>query len=80
MCAKSTSQDDCDGIHANIHHFYPHPMTKDVAFDFEGDPMLGYYYEILDVNKRPLSDLMGPYATAEAAEAACRAEYNSDYA
>ena len=56
---------------ANIHEFYPHPTTGHVEYDEDGDPVLGFYFEILDNNGYPISQILGPYIDAEEAEQAC---------
>lgn len=67
-------------LNANIHHFYPHPQTGYVDYDGEGDPILGFYFQIVDLTGIPISQLMGPYSTAEDAEEACHKDWKSgDY-
>lgn len=64
---------------ANIHHFtFDLKQEKDGFFDDEGDPMNGYYYEILNENGKPLHDIMGPYKTYEEAEEACQNAWSTD--
>ena len=58
---------------ANIHHFnYKINQDNDGFFDDEGDPMSGYYFEILASNGRPLHRPMGPYNSFEEAATACQ--------
>lgn len=65
--------------YADVYHYFPHPETGEVILDDEGDPMLGYYYQLVN-DVGPLSHLMGPYANADEAEAAClRAWDKGDY-
>ena len=65
---------------AHIHHFFPHPDTGYVEYDEDGDPMLGFYYEIVDAEGEPLMEMMGPYRTPEEAEQACHTAWvNGDY-
>jgi hypothetical protein len=56
---------------ANIHHFPHNPKTGEHYVDSEGDPMCGFYFEILGANGKPLHELTGPYKTADEAERAC---------
>ena len=57
--------------HADIHYFFPHPQTGEVSTEDEGDPILGFYYQIKD-EKGPVGHMTGPYGTAEEAEAECQ--------
>lgn len=67
-------------IYANIHHYFPHPDTGFVSIDEDGDPILGFYYQLLDDKDEPVSHLMGPYGAAiEAEEAAEKALLTGDY-
>jgi hypothetical protein len=59
-----------ENIHAEIHHFYPHPVTGTLYFDEEGDPFLGYYFQLISATGHDLSGLTGPYSSAEEAEQA----------
>ncbi len=55
---------------AEIHQFDGSTVDED------GEIMLGFYYRFLDTHDIPISLLMGPYASASEAEAACHREYN----
>ena len=63
---------------ANIHHFFPHPETGFLPFDEEGEPYLGFYFQITDIHGIPMSHLMGPYGSAEEAETACKRAWETD--
>ena len=54
---------------ANIHHFFA--QGNRVKLDDEGEPMIGFYFEIMQ-GSRALSELTGPYNSGPEAEAACR--------
>jgi hypothetical protein len=60
-----------NGVHGRIHEFSPDPVTGAVDYDEEGDPRLGFYFDIADGQGNALSMLMGPYGSKEQAEAAC---------
>ena len=64
-----------DLVHAHIHEFFPHPVTGFIDHDEEGDPMLGFYFQLVDGDGLPVMGLMGPYKTAEDAEEACHREW-----
>ena len=64
--------------HANIHHFNYDPASGDACYDEEGEPMFGYYYEIVDGDGRALSPLMGPYNDKDEVEAACNKAWDTD--
>lgn len=67
-------------MYAHIHEFIPHPVTGHIDYDEEGDPQLGFYFQILTKDGHPLMSLMGPYGTAEDAEQACHREWvGGDY-
>lgn len=66
-----------DTLHVEIHHFYPHPVTGKISYDEEGDPYLGFYFQMLDTLGEPLSHLTGPYSSAEEAEAASWAAWET---
>lgn len=67
-------------LRANIHHYEPHPITGEYHRDEDGEPLLGYYYEITDLNGIPLGLPMGPYGTPAECEQACAAAYRrGDY-
>jgi hypothetical protein len=66
---------------AHIHYFYAHPITGYVEHDEDGDPILGYYYQIVDDLGEPLMEMMGPYGSSDEAEAACHCDWlRGDYA
>lgn len=44
--------------------------------DYDGELLLGWYYQPLDQNGEPDNGLMGPYETAPEAEAACRRAFH----
>lgn len=54
---------------AEIHEFDGSTVDED------GEIMIGWYYRFLDTHDVPISLLMGPYASAGEAEAACQREY-----
>lgn len=58
--------------YAQIHHF-DHTCGY---CDDEGDPLIGYYFEILASDGRQLCRLMGPYGSNEEAERACNCEWD----
>ena len=60
-------------MHALIHHF-ENPMYEDE----EGDPYLGFYYQLMDSSNLPITHLIGPYATYMEVEAACERAYKTD--
>ena len=64
-------------LNAHIHHYFPHPETGHVDYDDDGDPIIGFYYQIVDLDGEPLSEMMGPYSNAEEAEEACHREWKS---
>lgn len=64
-----------DNFHADIHEF----TAQSNELDDDGDPMLGFYWQIMD-GRQPVSHQMGPYMTALEAESACkRAWERQDY-
>ena len=66
--------------HGLIHHFFPHPDTGELQKDDYGDDLLGFYYQLVDDDEKPLCDMMGPYPTGEEAAAACdKAWLSNDY-
>lgn len=56
-------------VNGLIHTF--DPSQPDVLDEF-GDVMVGSYYQLIDGNDEPVSDLIGPYRDNEAAEAALK--------
>ena len=69
-----------ENMKADIHHFYPCPTTGAVSYDEDGDPYLGFYFQLVDLNGIALSHLMGPYSSSTEAEEACQwAWENNDY-
>lgn len=60
-----------DDVHANIHEFFPHPLTGELTKDAEGDPLLGFYFQIVNAQGMAISILMGPYNSGPQAEEAC---------
>ena len=66
--------------YARIHNFFPHPTTGEVHLDEDGDPMLGFYFDLIDDEDNPLCGMMGPYSTTEEVDkAAHRAWRTKDY-
>jgi len=64
-------------LSGNIHHFFAE--NGQVTLDDEGEPMIGFYYEIMR-GSVPISALTGPYNSGPEAEAACqRAVTTGDY-
>jgi hypothetical protein len=60
-----------------IHEFTPSSMPH---YDDEGDEMVGFYYQIIDINKEPVSDLIGPYSCDKMVENAARRAFKlKDY-
>lgn len=59
---------------ANIHHYFVNPKTGAAHVDADGDTLLGYYYEIIDLHGNTVEGLFGPYRDAVQAEAACVTE------
>ncbi len=59
---------------ANIHHYFVDPKTGAVHLDDDGEPLLGFYYEIVDLHGTAVDGLMGPYGDPVQAERACIAE------
>ena len=69
-----------EDLHGNIYGFFPHPQTGAVDYDEDGDPILGWYWQIFDSAEKPVSIKMGPYSTPEAAEEACHEAWQTkDY-
>ena len=60
-----------DAVHASIHHYFPHPETGHIDYDEEGDPIMGWYFQVIDNNGLPLTHLIGPYGSSDEAEEAC---------
>lgn len=59
-----------------IHEFDAH---KPPILDDDGDPMIGFYYQFINAEDKPLSGLIGPYKRkGEAATAAQRAFDTND--
>jgi len=48
------------------------------TLDCDGDTLLGYYYQLIDVFERPISELMGPYSSASECQTACQEAYDHD--
>ena len=65
--------------YANIHHFDFKLGAVDAIYDEDGDPMFGYYYEIVNEDGSRLSGFMGPYGDKAEAEAACAKEWERNY-
>ena len=59
--------------YASIHFF--DPTEGRTYYDDLGEPMSGYYYEILDQNGKQIVPMFGPYANKAEVEAACQREY-----
>jgi len=56
--------------YAAIHHFGAN-NNSDLR-DVDGDPLLGWYYQIMNNEDDPATDLIGPYGSSEECEeAAC---------
>lgn len=54
---------------ALIYNFGP---LHEPFFDDEGDQMMDYYYQLLDDEDEPLTDMRGPYRYSQDAERAAR--------
>lgn len=62
---------------AKIHEFEP---SGPPYFDDEGDQMIGFYYQWLDENNDPISELIGPYHYQDQVElAATKAFARKDF-
>ena len=60
-----------------IHEFDP---EGEPVFDDEGDQMIGFYYQFIDNEDNPLTDLIGPYRDNLAVERAAQAAfYRSEF-
>lgn len=57
--------------YANIHHF----DASSNAVDEDGDPMIGWYYQIMQGADVALSHLMGPYHRRVECENAAMSEW-----
>ena len=62
--------------HANIHHFVYEPTNGQVYYDEHGEPLDGFYYEIIDAEGHAIAPLFGPYANRDEVEAACKREWD----
>lgn len=56
----------------NIHHY---TFEGGVTTDEDGEPMFGYYFELMDRLGNPSGDLIGPYTTKDEVEAAAIREW-----
>lgn len=64
----------------NIHHFFANPITGETTKDEDGEPYLGFYFELVSLQGEIISPLMGPYNTADEAEIACKTAWEKgDY-
>lgn len=63
--------------YANIHHYYIDPLTKITHLDDDGEPKIGYYWELMQ-GAAPLSKEHGPYGTQSEAEEACHKAWEKD--
>jgi len=59
--------------YANIHFF--DPTEGRTYYDDLGEPMAGYYYEIMAADGTLIAKMFGPYANRDEVEAACKREY-----
>lgn len=57
--------------YADIHHF--DGTTPDL--DDDGDQRFGWYFQIMETTKRPLSVLIGPYTRRDECEQAAQEEW-----
>lgn len=62
--------------YANIHHFNYDPGKGDASYDEEGEPLNGFYFEIIGTNG-VTSGLIGPYNSRDEVEAACKIEWGN---
>jgi len=63
-------------VYGRIHHYSQSKATGLYHLDDEGEPLLGWYFDLVDVNDKILVGLTGPYCDAEEAEAAALKEKN----
>lgn len=64
-------------INILIHEF---DETTGPYIDDDGDQMHGFYFQFIDENDEPVTDLIGPYGYDGAAErAALRAYHSKDF-
>ena len=66
----------------SAHHVLIHEFDNATppSFDDEGDIRVGSYFQFIDGEDRPISELIGPYRTSRLAErAAHRAFVNRDF-
>lgn len=65
----------CDAL---IHEFDIN--RKPITLDEEGDPMVGFYYQFIDINSVPVTGLIGPYKLKLDCVAACKRAFKlKDY-
>lgn len=57
--------------YADIHHF----DAKANAVDDEGEPLIGWYYQIMQSAEVALSNLIGPYHRRDECEEAAMSEW-----
>lgn len=50
-----------------IHEF---EVSGPPYFDADGDQMLGFYFQLTDVDESPISEMIGPYSYRKAVEKA----------
>lgn len=61
---------DQPDIHANIHCF-DGQYTGLTSLDVDGDPLKGWYWELIDGKGHSVCGMRGPYFSRDEAEAAC---------
>ena len=57
-----------------IHEFV---SSENPQYDDEGDQLLGFYYQLTDVNNMPVSALIGPYRLSSTVERAAIKAFNT---
>lgn len=59
--------------YADIHHF--NARNKSDMLDVDGDPMLGWYFQLMEGSSVPITELIGPYGSHEECEQAAIQEW-----
>lgn len=63
--------------YAKIHHFFTHPVTGENDYDDNGDPLIGYYFQLMKDPDTPITEIIGPYITDDSCAEAAQLEYDS---
>lgn len=61
--------------YADIHHFKAENRSEMV--DVDGDPMLGWYFQLMEGVNKPLTELVGPYGSHSECEGAALKEWGT---